>query len=77
MPEFGYTAEVRSSQSNKRKYKKKEKFEDPHDIEMKNRVLDKVKLPNGAWDQLRKDLLNGDGKKTICQKYGIKSGYFK
>lgn len=75
--EFGYTAETQSEQRTRRSQKNADKFKDPHEKEMMKRALENTKLPRDAWNALIKDIQEGAGKKTICAKYGVKSGYFK
>lgn len=77
MAEFGYTAETQSEQRAKGSRKRTEKLKDPREKEMMKRALENTKLPRDAWNALIKDVQEGAGKKTICAKYGIKSGYFK
>lgn len=73
--EFGYTAEAPKKPD--RKPVKVPKQLDPHEKEMMNRALNKIKLPNEAWKAMAHDIRSGAGKATICRKYGIKSGYYK
>lgn len=74
--EFGYTAELpeKKTQPN---IQKTSKALDPHEKEMMNRALSKIKLPREAWTAMAQDIRNGAGKATICKKYGIKTGYYK
>lgn len=75
--EFGYTAETQSEQRINSSQKNTEKFKDPRKKEIMRRALENTKLPRDVWNALIKDIQDGVGKKTICSKYGIKSGYFK
>lgn len=70
--EYGYVAD-----SKRGKKKKENKFTDPHDLKMLEKVQEKIKLPNQAWSEMRRDFESGFGKKRICAKYGINSGYYK
>ena len=55
----------------------KEKIKSVHEIKMKNRVMDKIKLSGPAWNSLLEDFRNKMPKRLICAKYNIKSGYYK
>lgn len=48
-----------------------------HEDEIKNRVLDRIKLSGPAWHALLEDFKNKEPKRIICAKYKIPSGYYK
>ena len=48
-----------------------------HEEEIKNRVMDKIKLSGPAWKALLDDFKNGESKRVICFKYKIPTGYYK
>lgn len=75
--EFGYTAETQSEQREKNISEQKEKIADPHDVKIMKKAIANTKLPSDAWKELKQDILNGAGKSTICNKYGVKRSYFK
>jgi hypothetical protein len=47
------------------------------DKAIQERVLARVKLPNGVWDNLIKDLQNKESKTVICNTYRIKPADLK
>lgn len=74
--EFGYTAET-SEKKKRPNIAKTSKALDPHERELTNRALNKIKLSREAWTAMAQDIRNGAGKATVCKKYGIKAGYYK
>ena len=74
---FEYTAEPPAKKSKLSSAKAPKLNIDPHEREMINRALNNIKLSRDAWNALAVDIRKGEGKNTICKKYGIKSGYFK
>ena len=42
-----------------------------------DKVNEKLKFPRDVWEMLIEDVKSGLGKKTICNKYRIKYGYYK
>ncbi len=74
---FEYTAEPPAKKSKLSSAKAPRINIDPHERKMINRVLNNIKLSRDTWNALAVDIRKGEGKNTICKKYGIKSGYFK
>jgi hypothetical protein len=86
--EFGYTAKlpreegkrkkiISSSKPKRESRKTNLKPVDSHEKKLLERTLKNVKLPSSAWMEIKRDFRLGEGKDTICRKYGIKRSYYK